>query len=134
MEQLIRLEKHGSKETGYLSVFDDIAVVDFPIKRVYYTYGVEEGGVRGNHAHKELKQLLWCPSGAIAITLDDGSEVRSYTLDEPEQALLIPGKLWLRLTWLKADAVLCAAVSDYYSEEDCIRDYEEFLRYLKDGM
>ena len=134
MEQRIDLEKHGSKETGYLSVFDDCEFLGFPIKRVYYTYGVAEGGVRGNHAHKELKQLLWCPYGAIAITLEDGAGVRSYTLDEPNKALLIPGKLWLSLTWLKADSVLCAAVSDHYSEEDCIRDYEEFLRCLKDGM
>lgn len=130
MEKLIQLKKIGSVKLGYLSVIDDIDDIDFPIKRVYYTYGVEEDGLRGNHAHKKLQQVIWCPFGCIEITVDNGNSKTVYLLDTPDKALVIPGKLWLTLQWKQAGSVLCAAVSDYFDEEDYIRDYSQYLKYV----
>ena len=130
MEKLIQLKKIGSEELGYLSVIDDIDDIDFPIKRVYYTYGVEEDGLRGNHAHKKLQQVIWCPFGCIEITVDNGNSKTVYLLDTPDKALVIPGKLWLTLQWKQAASILCAAVSDYFDEEDYIRDYSQYIKYV----
>lgn len=131
MEKLIQLKKVGTEENGYLSVFDDNTDLGFPIKRIYYTYGVTKDGVRGNHAHKTLKQVLWCPYGSIHITVDNGSSQNIYTMDSPDKALVVPGGLWLSLCWEKEDSVLCVAASDYFYEEDYIRDYTEYLAYAK---
>lgn len=130
MEEIIFAEKHVSDTEGYLSVFDTQQDFGFSVQRIYYTYGVQEGEIRGKHAHKQLVQAIWCPYGHIEITVDDGVSKSVYVLDRPDKAILIPGRLWLTLQWKQTGSVLCAAVSEPYSEEDYIRDYSEFLAFL----
>jgi len=35
--------------------------------------------------------------------------------------------------WKKEGSVLCVAASDYYKEDDYIRDYDEFLKCVEEG-
>lgn len=131
--KLIFLNKNGKVDAGYLSFFEAEKDIPFPIKRVYYTYNVPVGTKRGMHAHKTLQQLLWCPYGEIEVILDDGKEKTSYLLDSPEKALLVLKGYWHNLYWKKEGSVLCVAASDYYDEDDYIRDYDEFIKYVKEG-
>ena len=34
------------------------------------------------------------------------------------------------MIWLQENSVLCVAASEYYDENDYIRDYDDFLRYV----
>ena len=34
------------------------------------------------------------------------------------------------MLWLQSNSVLCVAASDYYTTEDYIRDYDEFVRFI----
>lgn len=130
---LLSLQKKGNPEIGYLSFFEAEKDFPFSIKRIYYTYGVPVGTKRGMHAHKKLLQVLWCPYGEIEVVLDDGKEKINYLLNSPEKALLVSKGYWRDMYWKKEGSVLCVAASDYYNEEDYIRDYEDFLRYVKEG-
>ena len=49
---------------GTLSVFEGSRDVPFDIKRIYYIHGAPQGTQRGGHAHKALRQVLWCPYGS----------------------------------------------------------------------
>lgn len=120
-------------QPGALSFFEAERDVDFEIKRVYYITGAPKGTVRGGHAHKKLKQLLFCPYGRIEITLDDGKRKSVYLLDDPSKGLLVESLYWRTMRWLEDDSVLCVAASEYYDESDYMRSYDEFLRYLKNG-
>lgn len=131
MEEIIFVAQHGSEDQGFLSVFDTLQDFGFAVQRIYYTYGVKHGAMRGNHAHKSLSQAIWCPYGRIDITVDNGHSKTLYSLDRPDKAILIPGGLWLTLEWKQADSVLCAAVSEPYSEEDYIRDYAQYLNFIR---
>jgi dTDP-4-dehydrorhamnose 3,5-epimerase-like enzyme len=133
MPKLITIRSSGESENGYLSYFESNIDFPFEIKRVYYIYGVKEGSKRGMHAHKELSQILWCPYGKIEILLDNGVEKKNYMLDSPTKALLIERGFWRVMYWHKDSSVLCVAASDYYNEEDYIRDYSEFLKYFEKG-
>ena len=130
---LIYLGKIGDGEMGYLSFFQQCNDIPFFFKRIYYTYDVPIGTKRGMHAHKTLQQVLWCPYGEIEVILDDGKEKTSYLLDSPEKALLVLKGYWHDMYWKKEGSVLCVAASDYYDEEDYIRDYDEFLKYVEEG-
>ena len=121
-------------QPGALSFFEAERDVDFEIKRVYYITGAPQGTVRGGHAHKKLKQLLFCPYGRIEITLDDGKRKSTYLLDDPSKGLLVESLYWRTMRWLEDDSVLCVAASGYYDESDYMRSYDEFLRYLKGGV
>jgi dTDP-4-dehydrorhamnose 3,5-epimerase-like enzyme len=127
------LSKNGSDEIGYLSFFESMKDIPFEIKRIYYSYSVPVGVKRGMHAHKTLKQLLWCPYGKIEVILDNGKEKTVYLLDSPEKSLLIVKGYWRDMYWKKDGSVLCVAASDYYDEDDYIRDYDEFLKYVEKG-
>jgi len=131
--KLIYLSKLGNEENGFLSFFESNKDIPFEIKRIYYTYNVPVNTKRGMHAHKELNQVLWCPYGEIEVILDNGKEKKSYLLDSPEKALLVGKGIWHDMYWKKENSVLCVAASEYYNEEDYIRDYEDFLRYVKEG-
>ena len=65
--EFVELKKTGNAEVGFLSFFESQRHVPFEIKRVYYIYDVPAGTKRGMHAHKKLRQFLWCPYGAIKL-------------------------------------------------------------------
>ena len=115
---------------GTLSFFEGERDLPFAIKRIYYIHGVSKGMQRGGHAHKKLRQILWCPYGSILIKLDDGTEKAEVRLDDPTLGLLVEHNIWREMIWEQTDSVLCVAADAWYDETDYIRDYEEFKRSL----
>ncbi len=124
--------RHGNDEAlGCLSVFEPGKDINFDIKRVYYISGTKEGIRRGHHAHKTLWQLLFCPCGSIRVNVDNGREKDDVLLDSPSKALIVGPGVWHTMDWMESDSVLCVAASDRYDESDYLRDYTEFLEYMK---
>ena len=126
--KIIKIKKIIS-DCGILSIFESNRDIPFEIKRIYYTYNAPLGTKRGMHAHKKLKQILFCPYGKIEVILDNGTEKKNVILDDPSKGLIIRGGIWRDLVWLKENSVLVVAASDYYDAYDYIRDYNEFLNY-----
>lgn len=131
MYKLLNLKRIHSSENGNLSFFESFKEVPFDIKRIYYTYDVNINTKRGMHAHKQLKQAIWCPFGKIEIILDNGKCVRNVFLNSPEKLLIIEPGIWRDIYWRQEGSVLCVAASDYYKEDDYIRDYNEFKRLVE---
>ena len=115
---------------GMLSFFESGVDIPFEIKRIYYITGVPEGERRGFHAHKELKQLLFCPYGRIQLSLENRWGKQEIELSDPNVGVLIEDVTWREMVWLQKDSVLCVAASDYYSEDDYIRDHGIFEKYI----
>lgn len=130
---VMQYEIHEIEQTWGGICYDLLAELEFPVRRVYYIYGAEKDVQRGFHAHKKLRQLLFCPYGSIRITLDDGHERQSILLDKPGKILQVEPCLWREMEWLVTDSVLCVMASEYYDENDYIRDYAEFLQYTAEG-
>lgn len=128
--KLIDISTIGTDGKGSLSFFESSKDIPFEIKRIYYVHNVPEGAQRGGHAHKSLKQLLFCPFGSIEILLDDGAEKSSVVLDDPSKGLLVSDLIWRDMIWRKADSVLAVAASAFYDESDYIRNYSDFIRYI----
>jgi dTDP-4-dehydrorhamnose 3,5-epimerase-like enzyme len=109
----------------------ELDVVPFDIKRVYYLYDVPGGAKRGGHAHKELQQMLVALSGSFDVVLKDGRKKQVITLNKPDRGLLITSNIWRELENFSSGAVCMVVASAAYSEDDYIRDYKEFLAYVK---
>ena len=133
INNLLLTKTTGDEKIGFLSFFESNKDIPFEIKRIYYTYNVPVNTKRGMHAHKELNQVLWCPYGEIEVILDNGREKKNYLLNSPDKALLVGKGIWREMLWKKENSVLCVAASEYYDENDYIRDYNEFLKYVKEG-
>lgn len=127
---IVELDKHHH-EKGNITVVENGVSVPFGIKRVYYLYDVPGGESRGGHAHKDLYQLIVAASGSFTVTLDDGKVKRTFLLNRPYQALMVFPGIWRTLDDFSSGSVCLVLASECYTEDDYIRDYEEFLTYVQ---
>lgn len=128
--KVVHIKTIPTVNAGELSFFESNNDIPFEVKRVYYISKVPEGVRRGFHAHKELKQLLFCPYGKIQLVLENEHQREEIELSDPSVGVLIDKPTWREMVWLQKDSVLCVAASDYYKVEDYIRDYQEFREYI----
>jgi dTDP-4-dehydrorhamnose 3,5-epimerase-like enzyme len=123
-------QPHGD-ERGQLVALEEWRDIPFEIKRVYYMYETVNGVVRGRHAHKSLEQILICIHGTCKILLDNGSEKKVVPLEKPYEGLYISNDMWREMYDFSTDAVLLVLASQPYDESDYIRDYDEFLDFVR---
>lgn len=123
-------QQHGD-ERGMLVALEEMRDIPFEIKRVYYMYDTKENVRRGFHAHKSLEQILICIHGSCKILLDNGEEKKIVSLEKPYEGLYIANDIWREMYDFSSDAVLMVLASDFYREEDYIRDYEEFKQFVQ---
>lgn len=123
-------QQHGD-ERGRLVALEEFKDIPFEIKRVYYMYETKEGVHRGFHAHKNLEQILICIHGSCDVLLDNGTEKKVISLERPYEGLYVPNNMWREMYNFSSDAVLMVLASEYYNEEDYIRDYDKFLEMIK---
>lgn len=131
--KVIHIKTIPTVGAGELSFYEANHDIDFQIKRQYYISKVPEGIRRGFHAHKQLKQLLFCPYGRIQLILENELGREEIELSDPSIGVVIDRPTWREMLWLQKDSVLCVAASEYYEVEDYIRDYDEFINYLKEN-
>ncbi len=128
--KVVHIRTIPTVDAGELSFFEGTHDVSFDIKRIYYISKVPEGVRRGFHAHKELKQLLFCPYGRIQLILENKHVREEIELSDPSIGVVIEEPIWREMLWLQKDSVLCVVASDFYKTEDYIRDYQEFRNYI----
>lgn len=121
--------QHGDAR-GNLVALEELKDIPFEIKRVYYMYDTLPGVVRGKHAHKALEQVLICIHGSCKILLDDGQEKEEILLDKPYEGLYLKNSIWREMHDFSEDAVLMVLASEYYNEDDYIRDYMQFKQLM----
>ena len=122
-------QQHGD-DRGMLVALEEYKDIPFEIKRVYYIYDTKKDVHRGFHAHKSLEQILICIHGSCKVLLDNGTEKKIVSLEKPYEGLYIANNMWREMYDFSEDAVLMVLASEYYKEEDYIRDYNEFLRMV----
>jgi oxalate decarboxylase/phosphoglucose isomerase-like protein (cupin superfamily) len=106
--------------------------IPFDVKRVYYLFDVPSGAKRGGHAHKKLKQVILAISGSFDVVLKDGKSKEIITLNRPDKGLLIENNIWRELENFSSGSVCLVLASEEFSEADYIRNYKDYLSFLKD--
>ena len=117
---------------GWLGILENNKNMPFEIKRAYYIYNLfnHENVARGRHAHKELKQVLFCINGSCTIMLDDGKNKQKVKLNKPHVGLYLGTGLWHEMKNFQNNCILLVFASDLYKESDYIRDYKQFIDYI----
>lgn len=128
---MIQFQTHGDYR-GELISLEENRNIPFEVKRVYFMYDTKPGVHRGFHAHKTLKQILFCPCGACTVMLDSGKEREYIRLDKPTEGIVVEAGIWREMFDFTENAVLMVLASDYYDESDYIRNYDEFIRYIQE--
>jgi len=112
---------------GNLTFVESSRHIPFDIRRVYYLYDVPGGADRGGHAHKTLHQFVVAMSGSFDIVLNDGDRQRRYSLNRSYYGLYICPMTWRYIDNFSSGAVCVVLASDFYTEEDYIRNFDDFL-------
>ena len=118
---------------GNLSFAEQNNQIPFEIKRTYWIYDVPGGEERGGHAFRENQELIIALSGAFDVVVDDGKEKKTFRLDRSYYGLYIPKGLWRTMENFSTNAFALEFGSVTYSQNDYIREYNEFLRLKQDG-
>lgn len=125
-------QQHGD-ERGMLVALEELKDIPFEIKRVYFMYDTKSDVHRGFHAHKTLEQILICINGSCKVLLDNGKDRKIVSLEKPYEGLYISNDMWREMFDFSEDAVLMVLASDFYNEEDYIRDYQQFKEIVMKG-
>ncbi len=127
---LIEFPKIGNV-SGNLTFIENHRHIPFAVERVYYTYDVPGGAVRGGHGHKALQQVIIAMSGSFDIVLDDGSEKTRFHLNRSYYGLYVCPMIWREIDNFSSGSVCLVLASAPYDECDYYRDYKSYLDALR---
>jgi len=129
---IIKLQFFNDFPDGNLVIGEGKKNVPFNIKRVYFINNLfNKKAIRGKHAHKKLEQIIFCVNGHFTLTLDDGKNKQKILINDPYCGVRLGPKLWHTMTKFSSDCVILVLADNYFKENDYIRDYCKFLKYVK---
>ena len=123
--RVVELPRHRHAN-GSLSVVENDGSVPFDVRRVFYLYDVPGDSSRGGHSHRVAEEFIVAASGSFDVTLTDGHDTRTYSLNRPYRALYIPAGIWRNIDNFSSGSVCLVLTSLPYDEEDYVRDYDIF--------
>ena len=91
---------------------------------------IPAGESRGAHAHRTCHQFLVATSGSFEVEMDDGLNKRTVLLNRPFFGLHIPPGIWAAEKSFSSGSICLVLTSDIYNENDYIRDYSAYLKYI----
>lgn len=113
---------------GNLSVIGEMKEIPFAISRTYWIYDVPGGESRGGHAYHSNEEFVVALSGSFDVEVDDGSGVKTFSLNRSYYGLFIPKLTWRRLTNFSTNSLALILASNPYDEEDYIRNRRVFKK------
>ena len=128
--QFIQLPKFLD-ERGNLSFFENESQIPFTIRRVHWIYDVPGGEQRGGVAYKETEEFIVAMSGSFDVLVDDGQQQYRFSLNRSYMGVYVPAGTWRMIDNYSTNSVAVIAASTHYDPMDGIRDYDEFLSWVK---
>lgn len=118
---------------GNLSFVEQNKQIPFNIQRTYWIYDVPGGENRGGHAYKSTTEFIIAISGGFDVTVDDGKNKKTFTLNRSYYGLLIPKGLWRQMENFSTNSLALEFADTKYDRNDYIEDYNEYLKIKGNG-
>ncbi|CAK7052326.1 MAG TPA: hypothetical protein DEP71_02195 [Porphyromonadaceae bacterium] len=129
--KIIDLPKNLDRR-GNLSVIEEIKNIPFKIKRTYWIYDVPGGEVRGGHAYKRNQEFIVALSGSFDVILDNGEELKTYSLNRSYYGLYVPKGVWRQMLNFSTNSLALILASIKFDVSDYIYDYEQFKKAVNE--
>lgn len=130
--RIIELPRYNDPR-GNLSFAEQTNHIPFEIKRTYWIYDVPGGENRGGHAFNQTEEFIIALSGSFDVTVDDGNEKKTFTLNRSYYGLYIPNGLWRELHNFSTNSLALEFASTKYDRKDYMEDYNEYLKMKSNG-
>lgn len=120
-------------ERGNLVVVEGGSAIPFDIKRIFYIYGSDSEVVRGSHANLRSEFVMINVAGTSKVKVDNGYETRIIELNRPRMGLYLKNNVWKEMYDFSPDSVLLVLSNEHYDPEEYIRDYETYLKMMRNN-
>lgn len=126
--RILKLPKISDRR-GSLTYLESNRHVPFQVRRAYWIYDVPGGDEgAGGHAYRKLEEFVVAMSGSFDVTIFDGREERTYTMNRSYFGLYLPRLVWRRIDNFSTNSVCLVLASDAYDPDDYVRDRSVFTR------
>ena len=129
--KLIELPKF-MESRGNLSFVEQNNHIPFEIQRTYWIYDVPGGESRGGHAYKQTDEFIIAITGAFDVTVSDGEQKRTFTLNRSYYGLYVPKGLWRTMENFSTASLALEFANTKYDRNDYVMDYNEYLAMKSD--
>ena len=114
---------------GNLTFFQNNDQLPFSVNRLFWTYDVPGGIVRGGHAYKLQQELIVALSGSFdVVTINEHGEKIKFTLNRSYYGVYLPKMTWRHLENFSTNSVSLHLCSGAYDENDYIYELNEFIK------
>jgi len=113
---------------GNLTFIESFRHVPFEVAGVYWIYDLRAGETTISRACKNTDELIVTVSGSFDIVLDNGREIKRFSLNRPDYGLFVPKMTWMTMENFSNNALSLILASSSYDTDDYIYDYKEFLK------
>jgi WxcM-like, C-terminal len=114
---------------GVLTAVESGIDVPFDIRRVYFLHDI--AGDRGGHAHRETWQVVAAINGRCELVLSNGTEERSFVLDDPARGLFLGPMLFIRMRDFTPGTIVLVMASTHYDKTRSVRSWEEYREAIE---
>ena len=128
----LKVDRHVDQR-GELSVLTDNLPNGFQPYRIYYVKGLNEGQMRGSHAHRHISQVLFVLKGKISVTVDDGKSSAEAEIGEESEGLYMPPMIWCSIMAWESGSIYMVLADGPYDKLEYISSFDEFKR-LRQGF
>jgi hypothetical protein len=119
-----------SDPRGNLTFIENEKHIPFQMKRVFYLYDVPGGESRAGHALIRCHQFLIAALGSFDVIVYDGKDNKRFHLNRSYYGLYLPPLIWREIDNFSSGSVCLTLASEFYDENDYLRDYESFIKNL----
>ncbi len=131
--KILDFVERGDERGNLVVVEGEHQDIPFDIKRVFYIYGSDATVVRGQHANRRTKFVLINVAGQSKVKVDNGFETTIISLDKPRMGLFLDTMIWKDMYDFSPDSILLVLCSEHYDGSEYIRDYDAYIKEIKEG-
>ena len=130
--RMLEFAEYGDNR-GHLVIIEGEIDIPFSIKRAFYIYGSKTDVIRGQHANKKTQFVLINVARKSKVRVRDGEGNEAiYCLNRPHTGIYLPTMVWKDMYEFSEDSVLLVLASEHYDPTEYIRDYDEFVKAIKE--
>ena len=116
--------------------YGDLGIIEFNQlsfvpRRLYWINNFVPGAIRGNHAHKILKQVFIVINGHVKLELYRGDSKREMILHSDSDLLYLEPGTWRRFSSDDPGSVLLVLCDRQFDESDYLRDWQSYSDWYK---
>lgn len=114
---------------GNLTFLQNKDHIPFDIARLFWTYDVPGGEIRGGHAYHKQQEFVVALSGSfdVVITKSTG-EQQTFTLNRSYYGLYLPPLTWRHMENFSTNALSLHLSSHTFDPKDYIRDFDAYCQ------